>query len=69
MTANVAIIANGQLLEMIEAEKDSGLRYAQLDLTHLLFESDHTVEAIAISGWAQGADPTGAQYRSGLSWT
>lgn len=55
----VAHIGDGRLLELLEAEKDSSIRYSQLNISHLLSEKIFSIDAFALSGWSHGTEPEG----------
>lgn len=55
----VAHIGDGKLLELLEAEKDSGIRYSQLNINHFLSKKIFSIDAFALSGWSHGTDPEG----------
>lgn len=66
---HVALVEDGSLVFSIEAEKDSGPRYAPLspeDMLHGLSLADGVPDVVAVSGWLKSfrpmADPIGAGY-------
>ena len=66
---HVALIEDGRLVFSIEAEKDSGPRYAPITselIFHGLSLVDAPIDAIAVSGWMKSfrpmADPIGSGY-------
>lgn len=66
---HVALVEDGRLVFSIEAEKDSGPRYAPLsseNLLHGLGLTDGVPDVLAVSGWLNSfrpmADPVGAGY-------
>ncbi|PPK44130.1 carbamoyltransferase-like protein [Trinickia symbiotica] len=65
---HIAHITDGTLRLVIEAEKDSGFRYAAVDGT-LFAESlqliDTSPDVFALSGWATGANPNGRSIGAG----
>lgn len=57
---HICLIENGTLIFSYEAEKNSGLRYASLTLSSALtnvIQHLPGLDAIAVSGWAEGMDP------------
>ncbi|CAI8893683.1 carbamoyltransferase C-terminal domain-containing protein [Pseudomonas sp. IT-P4] len=57
---HVCLIENGELVYSYESEKSSGNRYAPLSLSSAIFHTIQNIEdldAIAVSGWAEGMDP------------
>ena len=57
---HVCLIENGELVCSYESEKNSGNRYAPLSLSSAIFHAIQNIEdldAIAVSGWAEGMDP------------
>ncbi len=66
---HVALLADGQLKFSVEAEKDSGPRYAPVtieDLMHGFSLAEGVPDVFAVSGWMNSfrpmADPVGAGY-------
>nr|WP_116336214.1 carbamoyltransferase C-terminal domain-containing protein [Cupriavidus taiwanensis] len=65
---SVVYVANGRLAFSYEAEKDSGTRYAPLDVAGMLEALRHVAEvpdALVVSGWAVGSEVSGRPIGSG----
>ncbi|WP_440062068.1 carbamoyltransferase C-terminal domain-containing protein [Pseudomonas syringae] len=65
---HISYISNGQLIFSHEAEKDSGSRYAELDILTTLeafTQLENAPEMVAISGWSHGWDPQGKALAGG----
>ncbi|XYI31113.1 Proline dehydrogenase [Cupriavidus oxalaticus] len=65
---SVAYVANGRLVFSYESEKDSGMRYAPLDVAGMLEALGHVTEepdALVISGWTAGSDVCGRPIGGG----
>jgi hydroxymethyl cephem carbamoyltransferase len=65
---HIAHLVDGELEFSIEAEKDSGRRYAPVDVPmtlDVLETVDMLPDAFALSGWAHGGSPAGRAIGSG----
>ena len=65
---HVCLIEGGRLLYSIEAEKDSGCRYAELSAIQFLecaTMMQHSPHAVVISGWSRGSEVTGSSIGDG----
>jgi hydroxymethyl cephem carbamoyltransferase len=65
---HIACITDGTLELVVEAEKDSGFRYAPVDGTlfaEFLQLIDTSPDVFALSGWARGANPNGRPIGAG----
>jgi hydroxymethyl cephem carbamoyltransferase len=57
---HICLIENGTLIFSHEAEKNSGMRYSPLSLSSAItsvIKNVGDLDAIAVSGWAEGMDP------------
>jgi hydroxymethyl cephem carbamoyltransferase len=64
----VAALQDGRLAFSLEAEKDSGLRYSQMDaafLVDVMQREPNLPDVLALSGWAIGASPDGRPVGAG----
>ncbi|MGO4840571.1 hypothetical protein AB4144_50815, partial [Rhizobiaceae sp. 2RAB30] len=65
---HVALVEDGRLVFSIEAEKDSGDRYAPLsseDMLHGLSLVDGIPDVVAVSGWLRSFRPMSGPIGSG----
>jgi hydroxymethyl cephem carbamoyltransferase len=65
---HICLVENGSLTFSYESEKNSGARYAPLSLsTAIINASRHfgDIDAVAISGWAEGMDPRNTPTEGG----
>ncbi|VVE43914.1 carbamoyltransferase [Pandoraea horticolens] len=65
---SLAYVVDGRLEFSFEAEKDSGMRYAQIGATDFLDAMQHVSEVpdvLVTSGWSHGADPEGRAIGAG----
>jgi hydroxymethyl cephem carbamoyltransferase len=65
---HVCLIEDGRLMYSIEAEKDSGRRYAELSAIQFLESAamtQHSPDAVVISGWSKGGEATGSAIGDG----
>jgi hydroxymethyl cephem carbamoyltransferase len=65
---HVCLIENGKLVFSHEAEKNGGNRYAPLSLSSAIIHAIQNIEsldAIAVSGWAEGMDPRNVPTEGG----
>lgn len=65
---HICLIENGTLIFSHESEKNSGMRYAPLSISAVItnvMNQFEELDAIAISGWAEGMDPRNTPTEGG----
>ncbi|WP_085724102.1 carbamoyltransferase C-terminal domain-containing protein [Pseudomonas sp. R37(2017)] len=65
---HICLIENGMLVFSHESEKNSGARYAPLSLSSAItnvIQNFGDLDAIAVSGWAEGVDPRNTPTEGG----